>query len=82
MDNTDYQISNKRTKKNRLVSCRQLERSGLQTRIATTESVSLCTVTKKLTAFMELEVAVRNRQSTPATEKQERDSPPEIALVS
>jgi hypothetical protein len=37
---------------------------------------------EKLTAFLELEAAVRNRQSTPATEKQERDSPPEIPLVS
>jgi len=35
------------------------ERSGLQTRPATTESVSLCTWMKKLTAFLELESAIR-----------------------
>jgi hypothetical protein len=35
------------------------ERSSLQTRIATTESVSLCVQMKKLTAFVELESAIR-----------------------
>jgi hypothetical protein len=35
------------------------ERSGLQTRIAVTGSVSLCAPTKKLTAFLELEAAIR-----------------------
>ena len=34
------------------------ERSGLQTRIATTESVSLC----KLTAFLELESVIRTAE--------------------
>jgi hypothetical protein len=36
------------------------ERSGLQTRIATTESVSLCVRGEKLTAFVELEAAIRS----------------------
>ena len=35
------------------------EQSGLLTRIVTTESVSLCVPMKKLTAFVELELAVR-----------------------
>jgi len=35
------------------------ERSGLQTRSATTESVSLCTWMKKLTTFVELKFAIR-----------------------
>jgi len=35
------------------------EQSGLQMRIAKMESVSLCTRKEKLTAFMELEVAIR-----------------------
>jgi hypothetical protein len=42
------------------------ERSGLQTRIATTEGASLSMPMKKLTAFVELESAIlqpRKRQS-------------------
>jgi hypothetical protein len=35
------------------------ERSGLQTRIAATESVSLCGADEKLTAFLELESVIR-----------------------
>jgi hypothetical protein len=35
------------------------EQSGLQKRIATTESVSLCTPDELLTAFMELESVTR-----------------------
>jgi hypothetical protein len=35
------------------------EQSGLLTRIATTESGSLCRADEKLTAFLELESAIR-----------------------
>ena len=35
------------------------ERSGLQTRIATTESASLCVRITRLAAFVELESAIR-----------------------
>jgi hypothetical protein len=34
------------------------ERSGLQTHIAATESVSLCVRIEKLTAFIQLELAI------------------------
>jgi len=37
------------------------EQSGLLTRIAATESVSLCTPDEKLTAFLELERATTNK---------------------
>ena len=47
-------------------------RSVSSMRTATTESITLCVLTKELTAFIELEAAVRNHQ---ITEKQERDSP-------
>jgi hypothetical protein len=36
-----------------------VEQSGLQTRIATTESLSLCARNEKLTAFLELESVIR-----------------------
>ncbi len=38
------------------------ERSGLLTRIAAMESVSLCVPDEKLTAFVELELAARRAQ--------------------
>jgi hypothetical protein len=38
----------------------KVERSGLLTHIATTESVSLCVGMKKLTAFVELESVIKS----------------------
>jgi hypothetical protein len=37
----------------------KVERSGLLTHIATTESVTLCVGMKKLTAFVELESVIK-----------------------